>query len=251
MHIRTIWSLVKTADWVSLLVLSALVASYFLCFCIMVYKCIALVHESAKMKQLLKKIGNSWRLQDFIALQKVQGFGDSIAQSIVQDGLHQVQCLLLRTKKEGVSSDLGERDIICLEQVLNQSIDNGLARARFGLPILSTCAAAAPLAGLFGTIWGLMHSFVNIGLERSADLAVIAPGIAEALLTTLMGLIVAIPALISYHYLAQKIATFEKQIVSLAERFISCARYVQDVAPAQDSALRDRDESRGSTSRQV
>ena len=69
------------------------------------------------------------------------------------------------------------------------------------VPILSSCAAVAPLLGLFGTVWGLIHAFLQISQTQVADLATVAPGISEALITTLAGLMVAIPALIMYNYL--------------------------------------------------
>ena len=71
--------------------------------------------------------------------------------------------------------------------------------------MLSVSAAVSPLLGLFGTVWGLVHAFVRIGELQTADIATVAPGIAEALITTLAGLMVAIPALVMYHYVANKI----------------------------------------------
>ena len=69
------------------------------------------------------------------------------------------------------------------------------------LPFLSTSAAVAPLLGLFGTVWGLIHAFMRISEKQVADITTVAPGIAEALVTTLAGLFVAIPALIMFNYL--------------------------------------------------
>ena len=89
------------------------------------------------------------------------------------------------------------------------------------LPILGTSAAASPLVGLFGTVWGLIHAFVNISQEKSADIAVVAPGIAEALTTTLAGLIVAIPAMIAFNYFSNELRKQEQQLSHLTDRYLS------------------------------
>ena len=86
------------------------------------------------------------------------------------------------------------------------------------IAILSSSAAVAPLLGLFGTVWGLVHSFMRISETQVADIATIAPGIAEALITTLAGLIVAIPALIMFNYLHTKTRALEHGLISLADR---------------------------------
>ncbi|MFC1769523.1 protein TolQ [Nitrospirota bacterium] len=75
-----------------------------------------------------------------------------------------------------------------------------MAKLESNLGFLATCGSATPFIGLFGTVWGIMDSFMNIGQAGSASLAVVAPGIAEALIATAMGLVAAIPAVIAYNY---------------------------------------------------
>jgi biopolymer transport protein TolQ len=75
-----------------------------------------------------------------------------------------------------------------------------MAKLESNLGFLATCGSATPFIGLFGTVWGIMNSFMNIGASGSASLAVVAPGIAEALIATAMGLVAAIPAVIAYNY---------------------------------------------------
>lgn len=77
------------------------------------------------------------------------------------------------------------------------------------LTILASTGSSAPFIGLFGTVWGIMNSFRNIGLQGSANLAVVAPGISEALIATAVGLVAAIPAVIFYNYFMQRIRTVE------------------------------------------
>lgn len=83
--------------------------------------------------------------------------------------------------------------------IARQYVEDTVAHYERMIPFYTAAAAVAPLLGLFGTIWGLVHAFIEIQASQSTDLAAIAPGIAEALLTTLAGLIVAIPAVLAYH----------------------------------------------------
>ncbi len=106
-----------------------------------------------------------------------------------------------------------------LQDNLYHTIDEVIYHEEDMLWILSTSAGAATLLGLFGTIWGLVHAFLNISQKQTADIAVVAPGIAEALLTTLAGLIVAIPALIMFNYLVTQVRWLEQQLLSLAQHF--------------------------------
>lgn len=86
-----------------------------------------------------------------------------------------------------------------VSRALRQGIGIQMTALQRSLPFLGTCASASPLLGLFGTVWGIMRSFQAIGMMKSASLAVVGPGIAEALTTTVLGLIVAIPAAIAYN----------------------------------------------------
>ncbi len=79
------------------------------------------------------------------------------------------------------------------------------------------------MLGLFGTVWGLVHAFVSISQKQSADIATVAPGIAEALITTLAGLMVAIPALVMFVYLNTMVKDIEQKSMNLADRFILIA----------------------------
>ena len=84
------------------------------------------------------------------------------------------------------------------------SVDEIMASFDKGLWFLSMASTVAPFIGLFGTVWGVMHSFASIGAAKSVSIAVIAPGLAAALGTTALGLIVAIPAAVAYQYFSKK-----------------------------------------------
>ena len=86
-----------------------------------------------------------------------------------------------------------------LEKSLSLEASGELQRLYSGLPFLATVGSTAPFIGLFGTVWGIMRSFVGIGAAKDTSLAVVAPGIAEALFATAMGLAAAIPAVIFYN----------------------------------------------------
>ncbi|WP_337998127.1 tonB-system energizer ExbB [Oleispirillum naphthae] len=89
-------------------------------------------------------------------------------------------------------------------------------RIALGTGILASIGATAPFIGLFGTVWGIMNSFVGIARAHTTNLAVVAPGIAEALLATAMGLIAAIPAVIVYNALARAIAAYRAQLADIS-----------------------------------
>ena len=110
-----------------------------------------------------------------------------------------------------------------LRRVLKQAITKEMRILTRNLPFLATCANAAPFIGLFGTVWGIMHSFQSIGLDQSAALVTVAPGISEALVATAIGLLVAIPATIFYNYFLGKLNEVESGMVDFAGAFLNRA----------------------------
>ncbi len=86
------------------------------------------------------------------------------------------------------------------------------------LNFLATVGSVAPFVGLFGTVWGIMNSFFQIGLQQNSSLAVVAPGIAEALFATAIGLFAAIPAVIAYNRLSNSVNSFEARLTRFADR---------------------------------
>ena len=92
-------------------------------------------------------------------------------------------------------------------------------RMAFGTGILATIGATAPFVGLFGTVWGIMNSFIGISRQNTTNLAVVAPGIAEALLATALGLVAAIPAVVIYNMFSRLIATYRALQSEYAPRF--------------------------------
>ena len=100
-------------------------------------------------------------------------------------------------------ADLGEQERVA--RVLRRSTTSQTQRLEKYLSFLATTGSAAPFIGLFGTVWGIMDAFHGIGTSGSASLAVVAPGISEALVATAIGLVAAIPAVIGYNHFVNKI----------------------------------------------
>ncbi len=114
-----------------------------------------------------------------------------------------------------------------LKRSLSKTHEDEMAHINRSLPVLATTGSATPFIGLFGTVWGIMTSFHDIGLRGSASLAVVAPGISEALEATAAGLAVAIPAVVFYNYLSNRfeeidtvLRGFSTDLLNLVERDI-------------------------------
>jgi biopolymer transport protein TolQ len=108
-----------------------------------------------------------------------------------------------------------------LRRALRQGVSEELNRLSASLSFLATCANAAPFIGLFGTVWGIMHSFHSIGMAKTAALATVAPGISEALVATAIGLAVAIPATVAFNFFRGMLAGVESELVSFAGAFLN------------------------------
>ena len=108
-----------------------------------------------------------------------------------------------------------------IKRALRRAINTETTRMSQMVPFLATTGNTTPFIGLFGTVWGIMNSFHGIGLRGSASLAVVAPGISEALVATAAGLGVAIPAVISFNYFMQKIKILESELNSFSADFLN------------------------------
>ncbi len=108
-----------------------------------------------------------------------------------------------------------------VKRALRRAITSETTRMTQMVPFLATTGNTTPFIGLFGTVWGIMSSFHGIGLRGSASLAVVAPGISEALIATAAGLAVAIPAVIAFNYFMQKIRVVESELISFSADFLN------------------------------
>ena len=136
---------------------------------------------------------------------KAEGAG---AASLAQQLLAEVQQELSLSHASAPAESLRERAGFRQEQFIAQQV-----RAMTqGIGLLASIGAVAPFVGLFGTVWGIMNSFIGIAVSQSTNLATVAPGIAEALLATALGLVAAIPAVVIYNVLSRGINQYKAQL---------------------------------------
>jgi biopolymer transport protein TolQ len=108
-----------------------------------------------------------------------------------------------------------------IDRVMTMTLSREGEDMERGLTVLASTGSAAPFIGLFGTVWGIMTAFQAIAEAESTNLAVVAPGIAEALLATALGLLAAIPATIFYNKLANDVARITQQMEGFADEFLA------------------------------
>jgi biopolymer transport protein TolQ len=124
-----------------------------------------------------------------------------------------MQNLLKRKSK----SDLHER----ITTMLETGIEKQMSKISKGYTFLATVGSTAPFIGLFGTVWGIMNSFQSIAISRNTSLAIVAPGIAEALFATALGLLAAIPAVIAYNKFNNDSILYSKKLENFSKRFLT------------------------------
>ncbi len=210
------WQLIAQSDWMAKLILLSLFILSIICIAIIAFKYSNLKKEKKILGDLFDQIRKAKSFQEIIEIAKEQQ--DSIGGKFLTKNLAELKTTLEKDQK------LSLQDFENYELFVNQIIDQLILEAELYLPILGTSAAVSPLVGLFGTVWGIIHSFVNISQEKSADIAVVAPGIAEALITTLAGLVVAIPAMIAFNYFSNELRKMEQQINQISENFLKIAK---------------------------
>jgi biopolymer transport protein TolQ len=131
-----------------------------------------------------------------------------------------------RNPDDAAPSSIEKQGIDNVERALNRACSSEASKLERALGFLATTGSASPFIGLFGTVWGIMDTFRGIGTRGSATLAVVAPGISEALIATAAGLAAAIPAVIFYNYYLNRIKTmtvemdnFASELLNIVERY--------------------------------
>ncbi len=119
------------------------------------------------------------------------------------------------TKNGSFATGLEDR----IYRVMRVTVSREMDRLESYLSFLATVGSTAPFIGLFGTVWGIMNSFQSIALSHNTSLAVVAPGIAEALFATAMGLVAAIPAVVAYNKLSNDLGRYANRLESFADEF--------------------------------
>ena len=154
-----------------------------------------------------------WEADDFDSFMKNRARKDIPSARIASAGMSEWR----KSTKGGVKDREGlrQRMALAMESQVAQEADELAARLNF----LATTGAVAPFVGLFGTVWGIMNSFFQIGAQESSSLAVVAPGISEALFATAIGLFAAIPAVIAYNRFSHAVDQLQARLQRFADRF--------------------------------
>jgi biopolymer transport protein TolQ len=211
---NSLWMLVVQSDYITKLVLLILLGLSIVCWTIFLYKIILLRIKKNQLALLSKRLN---AIDTFDELRSLAlAFSDTLPGYFLRKNFSVLKMFL---ELEPNKTTLQERELASLQHHIEQTIEDVLQVEESYLPFLFTSASVSPLLGLFGTVWGLVHSFIRISEKQSADITTVAPGIAEALITTLAGLLVAIPALVMYHYLMSQVRTIERQLFVIADKF--------------------------------
>tara|TARA_R110000868_G_scaffold190862_1_gene434836 strand:+ start:140883 stop:141683 length:801 start_codon:yes stop_codon:yes gene_type:complete len=123
------------------------------------------------------------------------------------------------TENSAYTLQVGVSDRV--RQLMGAKMNRELERLESSLPILATVGSTAPFIGLLGTVWGIMNSFQSIGATKNTSLAVVAPGIAEALFATALGLFAAIPAVVAYNKLSTELGRYAARLESFVTEFVT------------------------------
>jgi biopolymer transport protein ExbB len=190
------WGMFLNADIVVKAVMIGLAIASLVTWTVWLAKIIELRRATTAAKRRLRQLESDTILAD-VERDSMDG-SDAVAQ-IIQSAAREA------VLSDGAVDDgFKERIALRLERV-EAAMSRRIAR---GTGVLATIGATAPFVGLFGTVWGIMNAFIGISEAHTTNLAVVAPGIAEALLATALGLVAAIPAVVIYNYLARSIAAY-------------------------------------------
>jgi biopolymer transport protein ExbB len=192
LHELSPWSMFLAADVLVKAVMIGLAFASLVTWTIFIAKMIELSVVQRKLRAALGKISDARSLAD---AQFALGAKGSVLSTLLSAAMREARL------SAGISSDGGikERAASSFAEIVRAEA----RRIRLGMGLLATIGATSPFVGLFGTVWGIMNSFIGISKSQTTNLAVVAPGIAEALLATAFGLVAAIPAVIIYNHFSR------------------------------------------------
>jgi biopolymer transport protein ExbB len=191
-HDLSPWSMFLSADVIVKGVMIGLAFASLVTWTIFVAKMIELSLAQRKLRTSLRTVAESRSLAE---AQFALGAKTGVLSAFLAAAMREARL------SAGISSDAGikERAALSFAEISRAEA----RRIRLGMGLLATIGATSPFVGLFGTVWGIMNSFIGISKAQTTNLAVVAPGIAEALLATAIGLVAAIPAVIIYNHFAR------------------------------------------------
>ncbi|WOH84713.1 tonB-system energizer ExbB [Bradyrhizobium sp. BEA-2-5] len=192
LHELSPWNMFLNADIIVKAVMLGLAFASLVTWTVFIAKMVELTVAQRKLRGALAKIAESRSLAE---AQFALGAKGSVLSSFIAAAMREGRL------SAGISSDSGikERAASSFSEIVRAE----QRRIRIGMGVLATIGSTSPFVGLFGTVWGIMNSFIGISKSQTTNLAVVAPGIAEALLATAIGLVAAIPAVIIYNHFSR------------------------------------------------
>ncbi|MCU9946370.1 tonB-system energizer ExbB [Pseudomonas sp. PDM13] len=223
-HDLSPWGMYQNADMVVKGVMIGLALASVLTWTVWIAKGIELLGAKRRLRQELANLKAARNLPEAAESASREG---SLSRILVHDALEEMKLSANTREKEGIK----ERVSFRLERLVAAS---GRQMSQ-GTGVLATIGSTAPFVGLFGTVWGIMNSFIGIAKSQTTNLAVVAPGIAEALLATAMGLVAAIPAVVIYNVFARSIAGYKAQVADASAQVLLLVSRDLDHLPADRS----------------
>jgi biopolymer transport protein ExbB len=200
-HDLSPWGMYQNADVVVKAVMIGLAIASIITWTIWIAKGFELLGAKRRLRAEIVHLKKATTLKEASESATKKG---TLANTLVHDALEEMRLSANTREKEGIK----ERVAFRLERLVAACGRNMSS----GTGVLATIGSTAPFVGLFGTVWGIMNSFIGIAKTQTTNLAVVAPGIAEALLATALGLVAAIPAVVIYNVFARSIAGYKAQV---------------------------------------
>lgn len=204
------------ADMIVKGVMIGLAFASLLTWTIWIAKSLELAVARRKLRKIIKTIGHSATLADAAHSLATQKSPAAILVHAAQDEVETSNSAVAFAGGDGVKERVASR-LSRIEAAAGRRLSKGTG-------VLATIGSVAPFVGLFGTVWGIMNSFISISESQTTNLAVVAPGIAEALLATALGLVAAIPAVVIYNVFARSITSYRQSLADAGagvERLVS------------------------------
>jgi biopolymer transport protein TolQ len=225
------WELVLGASPVVMMVMVVLAAMSVACWFIIGAKLVRLSRAARDSAAFLRKFwdpekGNVWNVPRLESLYSSLGRQRSPIGNVFHAGYVELARVLGADRQSQVAPNQKHYggDIDNIARALRRAQASETTSLEAMVPFLATTGSTAPFVGLFGTVWGIMNSFINIGAQKNASLDVVAPGIAEALIATAIGLVAAIPAVMAYNYFLRRINVLNSEMENFSSDLLNIVR---------------------------
>ena len=224
-HDLSPWGMYKNADIIVKIVMIGLAIASIITWTIWIAKGFELLGAKRRLRTEIVHLKKATTLKEASESATKKG---TLANTLVHDALEEMRLSANTREKEGIK----ERVAFRLERLVAACGRNMSS----GTGVLATIGSTAPFVGLFGTVWGIMNSFIGIAKTQTTNLAVVAPGIAEALLATALGLVAAIPAVVIYNVFARSIAGYKAQVSDASAEVLLLVSRDLDHLPTERSS---------------